>query len=72
MEKLHKMVNGEKIFLSEEEEKRIRAEWVENKAKAEIERQEMKAMQEKKRMLREKFASMMDITMEEFDLMMGK
>lgn len=70
--KLHKMVNGKKIELSDEEEAKVRAEWAENAVKNEEKRQKRKSALEKQKMLKEKFASLMGCEVSDIDLMMGK
>lgn len=70
MERLHKMVNGQKVFLTEEEEKEMRAEWASNEMKAAERKMIQEAEIKKKYELKQKLCSLMGITMEECELMM--
>ena len=70
--KLHKMVNGKKVELTDEEEAKVREEWTRNRAENEIKRQKMKSAKEKQLMLKQKLADLMQCPVEDIDLMLGK
>ena len=72
MAKLHKMVNGVKVDLTEEEEAATRAEWDKNRKEINEERLARKAEEEKKQELKASLAKKLDISLEELDLLMGK
>lgn len=54
---LHKMVNGIKVDLSPEEEKKVLAEWEQNRIKSELKRKEQEDLRIKKEQVVEKLLS---------------
>lgn len=46
-DRLHKLVNGEKVYLSQEEEDAIRAEWAANEAAELLEQQDYRELRRK-------------------------
>ena len=75
MERLHKIVNGEKIMLSKSEEKSVREEWEANRIKNEERR---KQLQEEKNKLDEQKKSgkeklkVLGLTEEEIEALLSK
>jgi len=70
--KLHKMVNGKKVMLSDEEEANVRKEWEENRKELEQKRQKHKSAVEKQGQLKQKLAKLMDVSVDDINLMLGK
>lgn len=66
------MVNGQKVMLSDDEEKELRKEWAQAREEQEKRRQSEKQSVEKQQILREKLAKMMGVTLDDVLLMMGK
>ena len=54
---LHKLVNGVRVDLTEEEEKKVRAEWEENRIKSELKKKERDALRLKKEHVIDKILS---------------
>ena len=69
MKKLHKMVNGKKVDLTEEEEIAIKAEWDANRLKQNAARLKAKADKEKREQLKSKLAEKLEIDVEEVELL---
>ena len=69
---LHKMVNGKKIDLTEEEEISLRAEWAANAIKANEERMLEKQNLERKQQIIKKLAEASGQSIEDIELLMGK
>ena len=69
---LHRMVNGKKIDLTEEEEVSLRAEWAANAIKANEERMLEKQNLERKQQIIQKLAEASGQTVEDIELLMGK
>lgn len=69
MKKLHKMVNGKKVDLTEEEEIAIKAEWDANRLKKNAARLKAKADKEKREQLKSKLAEKLEIDVEEVELL---
>jgi len=72
MSKLHKMVNGNKVLLTEDEELILKAEWEKNRIEHDKRRLKIKADKERKSELKAKLAEMLGATSEEIDLLVGK
>ena len=72
MPKLHKMVNGKRVDLTEKEEEEVRAEWKENTEKSNEERLRKKVLAERKRELKLKLAENLGVDVSEIDLLIGK
>jgi len=71
MAKLHKMVNGQKIDLTEEEEIAIRAEWEQNRIELNEKRMAKKALDEDRLRLKGEVCKKLGITIEELELITG-
>lgn len=69
---LHKMVNGQKVFLKPEEEEALRKEWLENARIADEERRQEKVKLETRSILKTKVSEKLGITVEELELLIGK
>lgn len=72
MERLHKMVNGVRVDLSEEEEAATRADWEKNRLELNEKRLEKKAKAEEKELAKAALAKKLGIEQSELELLMGK
>lgn len=70
--RLHKIVNGVKVDLTDEEETQIRAEWEANRIEEEKRRQDQKATLERASKLKEKICSALNITEDDLNIILGK
>lgn len=68
---LHKLVNGEKVNLTPEEEAKTRSEWAENKIKHEEQKVALAEKKAKKAVAMEKIYANAGLTVEEKDLLKG-
>ena len=75
MERLHKIVNGEKIMLSKSEEKSVREEWEANRIKNEERRKQLQEeknkLDEQKETGKEKL-KVLGLTEEEIEALLSK
>lgn len=68
---LHKLVNGERIDLTPEEEKKVRAEWAANEIKHEQKRIEYEKRQALKKQAKQKLYNIAGLTVEEIEALEG-
>lgn len=66
---LHKLVNGKRIDLSQEEEDQIKAEWAANEQRIRLKREEQQQKLEKKKALKSAIMEKMEMSEEDFDLL---
>lgn len=66
---LHKMVNGQKIELSAEEERNIIAEWAANEEKEVAAKEAHRQKMEKKQQIKQSMMEKLELSEEDFDLL---
>lgn len=70
--RLHKMVNGKKVMLTDDEEAELRSEWTKAREEHEIKRKNDKRNKETRKLMRSKLAKLMQVTEEEVGLLFYK